>query len=299
MDQQMKLRPKKNPAQPKTRKHSHLAGTARSPTGSNPQPISAPISNEQSAQAPSAESEHASSVIVTDGQNNGNENSDTPAAAVVGAASQEVIDLDPPILPASLETFFKKATERFEKMIRSAVDSFITKLDDLEANLGASLEFERKRVDELESKQGAMEKQINDMQIEMNRLKAEVEVQSIAANRNERFSRRNNVRLIGIPEPKEGERDDCIQVAEKILKEKFNINSKVERSHRDGRKNEGKPRHILVKLLSYRDKVDVMRRTRDVLKDERYFITDDLTPLDLKEKQTWVNQVQELYKAGT
>ena len=88
-------------------------------------------------------------------------------------------------------------------------------------------------------------------------------------------------------------------ITEDILRRKFNINSKVERAHRDGRRNETKPRHMLIKLLSYRDKVEVMRSARDALKNDRYFITDDLTPFDLQEKQKWVKQVQELYKAGT
>ena len=105
--------------------------------------------------------------------------------------------------------------------------------------------------------------------------------------------------MVGIPEPDEGARDDCVNVVENILQKKFNINVKVERAHRDGRKQEGRPRHILVKLLPYRDKVDVMRRARDALKNERYFITDDLTPIDLHEKQKWVKKVQELYNAGT
>ena len=114
----------------------------------------------------------------------------------------------------------------------------------------------------------------------------------------ERFSRKNNVIVVGNPEP-QGQREDCILIAADILRRKFNISSKVERAHSDGKWNEGKPRHMLIKLLSYRDKVRVMRSARDALKNERYFITDDLTPLDLQEKQKWVKQVQELYKAGT
>ena len=137
------------------------------------------------------------------------------------------------------------------------------------------------------------------MENEITQLKSKLELHAMAANKNERFSRRNNVRVIGIPEAQEGEREDCIKIAEDILQKKFNINSKVERAHRDGRRYEGKPRHILIKLLSYRDKVDVMRRARDTLKNDRYFIVDDLTPIDLQEKRKWVKEVQTLYATGT
>ena len=57
------------------------------------------------------------------------------------------------------------------------------------------------------------------MQNEISELKSRLEMQETAANRNEHFSRRNNVRLIGIPEPQEGQREDCIQIAEDILLE--------------------------------------------------------------------------------
>ena len=77
------------------------------------------------------------------------------------------------------------------------------------------------------------------------------------------------------------------------------MNCRVERAHRDGRRFDDKPRHILFKLLSYRQKVDVMRRAREVLKDEAYFFVDDLTPSDLQEKQKHVKKVQELYQQGT
>ena len=301
MDQQSKLRPRKNQPLSKVGKTPNT----RSPAGDNTQK-SAPNLNEHStanAATPAPLVQPETDDIVSEDDDNGNGIPDIETSSVDGAAASDVPDetndLHAPHLPATLETYFKQATEKFEKMIRTAVESFIHKLNDLEANIGASLEYERKRIDDLQAKQDNMERKINDMQIEMYRLKSEVEMHAIAANRNERFSRRNNVRLVGIPEPREGERDDCIKTAESILRDKFHINSKVERAHRDGKRNEGKPRHILVKLLSYRDKVDVMRRSRDTLKNERFFITDDLTPLDLKEKQKWIKQVQELYRAGT
>ena len=63
-----------------------------------------------------------------------------------------VVDNPSPGLP-NLDNFFKEASVKFEKIIRSAVDNFIAKLKDLEANVGASLEFERERVDNLEKNQ--------------------------------------------------------------------------------------------------------------------------------------------------
>ena len=198
-----------------------------------------------------------------------------------------------------LDKFFRDATARFEKTIKTAVDSFIAKLKEVETNLGASLEFERERVNKLEKNQHEMKEEISEMAKEIATLKCQVEKFEIAANKNERFLRRNNIRLVGIPEPREGHREECVQIVEDILRNHFNIDRKVERAHRDGRKVEGRQRHILIKLLSYRDKIDIMRKNREVLKNESFFIVDDLTPADLREKQKWSKQVQELFRSGT
>ena len=294
-DQQVKLRSRKNPNLPKLGKPpprtcSPPASHLRTP----------PNSNEQAPADPAtvADSE-LGDIVMNDSDNGGEILESTTTAEPNAAGPQQVSGAGSPHLPADLVTYFKSATEKFEEMIRTSVNSFIKKLNDLETQLGASLEFERKRIDEMKTKQDEMNTKVQDMENEISVLKSRLDKQEEAANKNERFSRRNNVRLIGIPEPQEGQREDSIQIAEDVLRRKFDITSKTERAHRDGRKYEGKPRHILIKFLSYRDKVEVMRHAREALKNERYFIADDLTPLDLKEKQKWVKEVQDLYKSGT
>ncbi|XP_041452966.1 uncharacterized protein LOC121406028 [Lytechinus variegatus] len=202
-------------------------------------------------------------------------------------------------LSTALDDYFTKTTARFEKMIKSAVDSFVGKLQQLEAKMEASFEFERKRVDDLTENQNRMKTKIESMEKEISELRLEVQRNKVAVNRSERFSRRNNVRLVGIPEVPQGEREDPVTMVEEILHSKFKVKTKVERAHRDGKKVDGRPRHILLKFLSYREKIDVMRRARETLKDETYFMTDDLTPTDLEEKKKWIKQVQELYSKGT
>ena len=72
----------------------------------------------------------------------------------------------------------------------------------------------------------------------------------------------------------------------------------VEHAHRDGRAPHGRSPHILVKLLSYRDKIEIMKQAKSALKDTGYFILDDLTKADLTEKKKWSKQVKELYDQG-
>ena len=112
------------------------------------------------------------------------------------------------------------------------------------------------------------------------------------------MSRRNNFRVIGIPVTT-GE--DC----EKIIKDKVfalfegSPEISVERCHRDGRGGNDRPPHILVRCLSYKDKVMIMKQRRRVLENQSYFRVDDLTKQDLMEKKKGAQKASELFQQGT
>ncbi|XP_072173113.1 uncharacterized protein [Diadema setosum] len=120
--------------------------------------------------------------------------------------------------------------------------------------------------------------------------------QEAEVNKAERFSRRNNCRFVGIPESR-SEEEDCIEIVENILRTKFKADIKVERAHRDGKKGD-RPRHIIFKTLSYREKVQIMKASRQALQEEKYYVTDDLSKRDLETKRKHAKEVQELYKKG-
>ena len=42
-----------------------------------------------------------------------------------------------------------------------------------------------------------------------------------------------------------------------------------------------------------------MKNARDALNGKSYYLVDDLTPSDLKEKRKWADQVKVLYQSGT
>lgn len=54
-----------------------------------------------------------------------------------------------------------------------------------------------------------------------------------------------------------------------------------------------------MKLSFFQDKVKVMKNARRALERENFYITDDLTKVDLGEKRKWKNQVSELFQQGT
>jgi hypothetical protein len=115
-------------------------------------------------------------------------------------------------------------------------------------------------------------------------------------NKVERFTRRNNIRIVGYPES-DGEKVKAI--VDDIFTSKFGMeNVEIERAHRDGKVINGRPRHILIKLLRYSDKVNIFTTWRVSLKGESYRIADDLTKVDLEEKRKWTEEVTVLYKQG-
>ncbi|KAI8513932.1 hypothetical protein Bbelb_082560 [Branchiostoma belcheri] len=76
---------------------------------------------------------------------------------------------------------------------------------------------------------------------------------------------------------------------------------KIERAHPDGPKKkdgDGTRQHILFKLCSYRDKVNIMKLARTKLQDEPFYFTDDLTVTDLNEKRRWREKVSQAYEKG-
>ena len=201
----------------------------------------------------------------------------------------------------ALAEYFKAATANFEHMIKKAVDSLLESVQKVESKL----EIESSRIDELEKKNAELEKKNANLVKKTKEIEKEIEDIKITlsrhtsdANKAERFSRRNNFRIVGIPEAKGNEREDGPKLVENVIRENFGMDVKVERAHRDGMKAD-RPRHILVKMLSYRDKVEIMKNARKNLESKPFYIINDLTKADLEEKKKWRKEVKELYSNGT
>ena len=189
--------------------------------------------------------------------------------------------------------------EQFEHFVRQTLTDLRAgqvelrnRIDKLEGNINESIEFQSKRIDALEQKMKDMDK------LSARLAKAEKIMVEHAEqlNKLERFSRRNNLRVIGLPQQK-GE--DCLTLAKDLLRNKFNMpDVKLERAHRDGPKIDGKPQHFLIKLNCYQDKIKVLQQQRQILSNEPYYCVEDLTKSDLQEKRKWSAQASSAYKEG-
>ncbi|KAI8484483.1 hypothetical protein Bbelb_377540 [Branchiostoma belcheri] len=188
-----------------------------------------------------------------------------------------------------LQSEVRSLEENLEKnvlLLESRLEKLEKKNEDVEAKV---VEFQRdadERIKYITQKLKATEGLVEELQLKTNKL--------------ERFSRWNNVRIIG---RKVVKGENCLTTVGKILHEKFGLDRvKIERAHPDGPKSksdgDGTPQHILFKLNSYQDKISIMKVARVKLKNEGYYFTDDLTTADLQEKRKWRDQVREAYGKG-
>ena len=101
-------------------------------------------------------------------------------------------------------------------------------------------------------------------------------------------SRRNNKTIDGIKEHNKESWEECERRVHSMLKEWLDIeNVEIERAHRVGRKSRNKPRTIVCKLLRFKDKQQILRKT-ELLKGTSIFINEDycLDTVEYK-KELW------------
>ena len=101
-------------------------------------------------------------------------------------------------------------------------------------------------------------------------------------NNHERFSRKNNIRILGM---RFSPNENCISKSTEYLGNLLQRDVKIERAHRYGRAPTGKDRHILVRCSFYQDKCDILKTAKASSRSSNIYIIEDLTPLHLKEKR--------------
>ena len=175
-------------------------------------------------------------------------------------------------------------------------ERLLQEFENLQEEFTQAIEDLRESVKELTAEKDELKERCDTLERKVEQLEAEKSRQAQEINKNERFSRRNNIRIVGFPTT---ENEICQEIATKVLEEVGVPSCRIERAHRDGRPVPGRSRHLLVKSSFYQDKITVMKNARQALAEKSYYIVDDLTKMDLAEKKKWKREVQELYQQGT
>ena len=203
----------------------------------------------------------------------------------------------------------QRARDQFEITVMASLEKILAgqeqlkkELDSFKKDITQSVEFQGEEISDLKDKTDKMATHLNNVSQNITTHDKHIEKLYEEQNKSERFSRRNNLRIVGYPE---SEGENVRETVQHILITKFGFEDiEIERAQRDGKvrhysgPNKGKPRHILIKFLRYGDKVKILKSWRQCLSGESYRVTDDLTRVDLEEKQKWREEVAELYKRG-
>lgn len=145
-------------------------------------------------------------------------------------------------------------------------DNFMNKFcDTISARINGKLET---LIENLNSK-------VCNAEVKINALEKENENLGKRLDRIEQYSRRNNLRIFGLPELN-GENTDAVIID--FFRDKLFLTfppSALDRSHRVGKTGQN-PRAIIVKFCRYRDRELVFQKKKQ-LRGTNYVITEDLT----------------------
>ena len=162
--------------------------------------------------------------------------------------------------------------------------------------------LQAERISNLEDKTNVQGVIAENLKLENERLRDEIEILNKAVDHNEQVSRSSNLLIHGVPE-EVNEMTDAICC--KIIKEKLNIDMTVDdiaRSHRLGpvktkiatRNSKSFPMPIFVIFVSLRKRLEVYRSKRD-LKGSNLVITENLTK---KRYELYRDSMKKLGKAN-
>ena len=112
-------------------------------------------------------------------------------------------------------------------------------------------------------------------------------------------SRRCNLRIDGVTEKKGETWEQCEEEIQNVFKEKLGLeNINIERAHRSkGKTSSNKPRTIVCKLLSYKQKKEVLKNAKK-LKGSNIFINEDFCFETMQRRKELWEEVKRLRSEG-
>lgn len=226
------------------------------------------------------------------------EASDEPSSEPPNAAEEEFVSL------ATLKQMLSVQESMLKAVFDSVVSSLNARVDELVktvATTKTSLEYMQKDIDDLRP----LRSQLENAEQEIGRVQTALGLQGNNMEYLENQSRRNNIRVSGIPEAV-GETWEMAETKVKeAIKEKLDMEVDIERAHRVNRRKTGnrrqgdseKPRTIVCRLRDWKQKESVLRKARKE-KPQDLFICEDLALATLQKRSVQVDKLKEAKRAG-
>ncbi|XP_015752865.1 PREDICTED: uncharacterized protein LOC107332646 [Acropora digitifera] len=184
-------------------------------------------------------------------------------------------------------------------LFESVVNGINARMDDLEKSvldIKASLEFSQTEIEDLKPLRPKLK------EAEENLIRVHNSVEYL-----ENQSRRNNIRVSGIPESPGETWNDSENKVKEAIKSSLGLEIEIERAHRvDKRKKvggkqskeeKGKPRTIVCKLKDWKERESVIREARKV-KPKGFYHAEDLARSTLRKREEQIEAMKKARDAG-
>lgn len=211
---------------------------------------------------------------------------------------------------ATLNEMLKIQERMFKTMFDSLLTSVNMRIDSVVKSVGelkASLEFSQGDIDDLQesvAKITDMEEELDDIQQCLDKHDEKIEYL-------ENQSRRNNIRIDGIPEETNESWSVTEEIVKKVLTEKLHLEFEptIERAHRIGGKLRpsgsgnpseslrSRPRTIVCRLNNWKEKEAILKSARQ-RKPTGLFINEDLATETLEKRKEQMERFKDAKRAG-
>jgi len=183
--------------------------------------------------------------------------------------------------------------------LQRALSEATSKLSDVIESLEFTqkeLEDSKKEIRKLSDDNAALEQQLRGLSADTAEVKQSLMKATDRADYMEDQSRRNNLRISGIPEERNENWQQSHWKVSQFLRRHFNLTPDLERAHRVG-KQKDKPRDIVVKFTRFQDRESVLQDRRR-LAGTRVYVNEDLCPATLDIRRSKMDELREARRQG-
>ena len=176
-------------------------------------------------------------------------------------------DKNDPIPLATVKLLLEQQREDFSSVLRGFMKSVDDRYDALKTTLieiKTSLEYSQKEVEALNSSYSMLNQSSTAFDTALKTAEARIVELTDKTDYLENQSRRNNILFDGIEESPDETWSDTESKVQNLLKSKFGFKTKplIERAHRVGRPSQARPRPIVVKFNTFKDREAVLTNRR-------------------------------------
>ena len=204
-------------------------------------------------------------------------------------------------LMAQQESAFKSIVESLMKATTLRVDNLVKEV----AELKYSLEYSQK---DIASQQTVLDKNIVEIQSitgELSNVKMSLDAYCNKTTDLENRSRRNNIRIIGIPEKRNETWEESEVMVKAALTEKLVLaqEPRIERAHRVGKPTQlngsarETPRHIVCRLYDWKEKQSILKQAR-IIKPSGLYVHEDVAEATMAKRREQMPRLRQAKQEG-